>query len=248
MNRPRSLSTDFRRAVRRWAIGVTTAVLAWSHRRQRVPPGASPVKVNVGCGLSVAEGWINIDGSISAWVAALPKPFHRLAYRLSGAHDYFTLDEYCRVLRHHRFVHHELAYGLPLADGTVDFILMSHLLEHLDRRQAASLLGECLRVLKEGGVIRVAVPDLEKAWRMYGRGEKERMLHDFFFVEALAAYAHHRWAYDFDLLGASLRAAGFTGIERCACGQGATPDLTALDNRAEYTLYVEARRPASEIR
>jgi ubiquinone/menaquinone biosynthesis C-methylase UbiE len=37
----------------------------------------------------------------------------------------------------------------------------SHVLEHLDRRDAPGFLGECRRVLKPGGFLRVVVPDLE---------------------------------------------------------------------------------------
>ena len=51
--------------------------------------------------------------------------------------------------------------GLPFKDGSVDGCYASHLLEHLPRDGARRLLLECLRVLRSGGVLRLAVPDLE---------------------------------------------------------------------------------------
>lgn len=44
-------------------------VWARLHARQVVKTDAEIVKVNVGSGLAVAPGWINLDGSLNAVVA-----------------------------------------------------------------------------------------------------------------------------------------------------------------------------------
>ena len=55
-------------------------------------------------------------------------------------------------------------YPLPqYADGSVDEIRASHILEHATYAQAKDWLGEWVRVLKPGGSIRIAVPDAQKA-------------------------------------------------------------------------------------
>jgi SAM-dependent methyltransferase len=59
--------------------------------------------------------------------------------------------------------------GVPLADGAADFVYHSHVLEHLCREDARRFLQECHRILKPGGVLRIAVPDLEDAAREYLR-------------------------------------------------------------------------------
>ena len=59
--------------------------------------------------------------------------------------------------------------GLPFDDGAVDGCYASHLLEHLPIEGARRLLRECLRVLRSGGVVRLAVPDLEAIAREYLR-------------------------------------------------------------------------------
>ena len=59
--------------------------------------------------------------------------------------------------------------GLPFSDETFDVVYHSHLLEHLPREAALPFIKECYRVLRRGGIIRVAVPDLERIARLYLR-------------------------------------------------------------------------------
>lgn len=55
------------------------------------------------------------------------------------------------------------AYPLPYPDGSVDEIRASHILEHFTFADSQKALKEWCRVLKPGGRIRLAVPDLEAA-------------------------------------------------------------------------------------
>lgn len=59
--------------------------------------------------------------------------------------------------------------GLPFSDGSVGVCYSSHVLEHLTKDRARNFMAECMRVLKSGGVIRLAVPDLEGVVREYIR-------------------------------------------------------------------------------
>jgi predicted SAM-dependent methyltransferase len=229
----------------RGAVDRLTQLIGWLRLHRRISPGldGNCVKANLGCGLTVAPGWINIDGSLNALIANAPRWVHRAAYRWSGARSFYSEEYYCKTLRENRFVHHNLAYGIPLPNASVDFIYASHFLEHLDNRAGQHLLEEALRVLKPGGVLRVGVPDLEYAWVLYQRGEKERMLHDYFFVADATGFSQHRYLYDFAMLSSRLREAGFSTIHRTQFRQGLTPDLNVLDNREDYTLFVEALKP-----
>lgn len=58
---------------------------------------------------------------------------------------------------------HDVYNGLPFGDESCGAVYSSDLLEHLHRRFVPILLGECWRVLRPGGWIRIGVPDLE-AW------------------------------------------------------------------------------------
>lgn len=228
---------------------VDNTTLFWGKlkRRQRVSLPAfytrHPVKVNVGCGLAVAPGWINIDGSFNALLATWPHFLHPLIYRFSGARAYYKKSEYCQLLGNHFFIHHDLSYGLPLFDGVADFVYSSHFLEHLFRNEASNLLKEMHRILKPGGILRISVPDLEYAVGLYQSGDKEKMLSSYFFVEDdNSYYARHKFMYDFKMLEAALRNAGFQNIHRCRFREGRSPEMEILDNRPDESLFIEAHR------
>src|ERR1044071_7865588 len=146
---------------KRWLIDALTDLIGRLTRRRRVRPAPDSrdglVKVNLGCGLSVASGWTNVDASLNALFANLPRSLHPIAYRLAGAKSYYTREHYCGVLANHRFVHHDLAHSLPFEDGVVDFVFSSHFLEHLFRDDARRVLRETFRILKPGGIARVCV-------------------------------------------------------------------------------------------
>lgn len=64
-------------------------------------------------------------------------------------------------------IQHDLSRGVPLPDASCDVVYHAAVLEHLRCADAETFLGECFRVLKPGGVVRVGVPDLEKICRLY---------------------------------------------------------------------------------
>jgi len=52
-------------------------------------------------------------------------------------------------------------------DNSVDLIYNSHVLEHFGRNKIEDVLKEWYRVLKVGGILRIAVPDFEKLVEVY---------------------------------------------------------------------------------
>jgi SAM-dependent methyltransferase len=64
-------------------------------------------------------------------------------------------------------VAHDLRAPLPFEEAHFDAVYHSHVLEHLPKPLAPVFLRECHRVLRPGGVLRVAVPDLERIARLY---------------------------------------------------------------------------------
>lgn len=134
------------------------------------PSRPSSVRLSIGCGRSPMPDWINYDNSPSVWMARWPLLAPILARLLSGLGliDRHALGfvEFCRS---HRIRQADAACRIPHAAGSVDAIYASHMLEHLDRAGARAFLAECRRVLKPGGILRLAVQDLRNAAYQYLR-------------------------------------------------------------------------------
>jgi len=227
-------------------IDNSTRFLGWLFRRRRVRlvNTGKPVKANLGAGLAVAPGWINVDGSLNALFASCPRLIHAVLYRATGSKTYYTFLQYHSILKHNRFVFHDLSYSVPFGDNTIDCVFSSHFLEHLSQRDGCRLVGEIYRVLKPGGRVRLSVPDLGYALSLYDRGEKERMLQNYFFVDHRGSYhSQHKYMYDFGILKSLLAEKGFVQIEKCTFHLGKSPDIELLDNRLEDSLFVEAAKP-----
>lgn len=61
----------------------------------------------------------------------------------------------------------DLGKQLPYPPASFDVVYHSHVLEHFSKEDGRRLLQECWRVLRAGGIVRVAVPDLEQIARLY---------------------------------------------------------------------------------
>lgn len=216
-------------------------LITWLKRNRQIQPDQGVVKVNLGAGLMVAPGWYNIDGHLRAFFSTWPGFVIDMLYRvLQTSNRQFSREEYKRILRNNRFIHHDLNYGIPFRDGTVDFLYASHLLEHLHLDEAERLVRDGFRALKPGGVFRICVPDLAHAVSLYQKGEKRKSLLYFFNERKQDGYTYHRYLYDAELLSALLGECGFSRVRKCAYREGDTPDIGILDNRPEETLYMEA--------
>ena len=64
-------------------------------------------------------------------------------------------------------IRHDVTKGLPFERCKFSAVYHSHVLEHLEPNQGRSLIHECFRVLKPGGILRIVVPDLECIARLY---------------------------------------------------------------------------------
>lgn len=105
------------------------------------------------------------------------------------------------------------AYPLDVASGSCDEVRASHVLEHFPIREVPAVLAEWVRVLKPGGLLRIAVPDFEYICKGYLEGRKE----------PFGAYViggqtdendFHRMVFDENSLRTLMEQAGLTGIRR----------------------------------
>ena len=226
---------------------ITLNLSAYTHRKQKVRFRKSEkVKVNVGAGLSVAQGWINVDVSVVSMASNWPRPLQRALYKVVPDSSYIkralSLDQYLQTLDQHKFVHHNIHYGLPFNNNSIDNIYTSHFVEHLYRSHAQLFFEEAFRTLKKGGILRISVPDLAGAVSLYQEGKKDEALDFFYYDAGTSEFTRHKYMYDFELMKRYLLEAGFSEVVRCAFQEGQTPDIKVLDNHPGYSLFVEATK------
>ncbi len=57
--------------------------------------------------------------------------------------------------------------GIPLQSNQFDLVYHSHVLEHFSKKDGENFIKECYRILNVGGVIRIAMPNLEEIAKQY---------------------------------------------------------------------------------
>jgi predicted SAM-dependent methyltransferase len=201
------------------------------------------VKVNLGCGLKCLPGWINIDGSLTALFGSKKFIFfNKLLYKLAGSSKHYSFDVYNKIVRECNLKFYNLQNGVPLGDDSADVIYCSHFLEHLNKNDGRHFLKECFRSLKNGGLLRVVVPDLDFALVMYQRGEIEEMQDSFFYTSENWDFAAHKHNYNFVYLKGILESIGFVDINKMSYRNGDCPNIDYLDVYPEHSLYVECKK------
>lgn len=100
---------------------------------------------------------------------------------------------------------------------TADLIYASHILEYYDRAEVVAVLKEWRRVLKKGGVLRLAVPDFDKLIQVYKTtGDLSRILGPLFGkweIPGAGETIFHRTTYDHNSLKTVLEENGFGNIK-----------------------------------
>lgn len=99
-------------------------------------------------------------------------------------------------------------------DESVDEIYASHILEHFSHAKTQDVLNEWSRVLKPGGVIRVAVPDFGKLAHRYVEGKVDEHFEQYILGGHTDANDHHGAIFEEGGLRTLLRRAGFVNVTK----------------------------------
>jgi len=140
--------------------------------------------------------------------------------------------------------------GLPLDDESIDYVVSIHTLPELSYPDLEPALVELRRVLRQDGVLRLSLPDFERAVRAYIEGDVGYFLIPDDDVRSLGGkiivqltwYGYSRSMYTFDFIEELLYRAGFRRVERCSYGQTASEhgEIVELDDRESESIFVEA--------
>ncbi len=109
----------------------------------------------------------------------------------------------------------KVIYPLGYKDNSADIIYSSHVLEYFDREEVVNVLRDWYRVLKPGGIIRLAVPDFSQLARLYlEKGLKlDRILGPLYGKMGNPPF-YHKTTYDLEDLTQLLFDCGFNQVRR----------------------------------
>lgn len=105
------------------------------------------------------------------------------------------------------------AFPLDIADESAEEIRASHILEHFPHGRVPFVLGHWVRKLKPGGVLKIAVPDLEWIAKNYLAG-RDFNVQGYLMGGQVDSLDFHFSSFDEELLAELLREAGLVDIAR----------------------------------
>lgn len=152
----------------------------------------------------------------------------------------------------------DIKEGLPLDTDSVDYAVSVHALPELPYGELLPALEEIRRTLKEGGVLRLVLPDLRRAIDAY-LAEDEQYFHLVAkdsttpggrLITQMLWYGYSRSLFTADFSAELLQKAGFVDVVLCEAHQTASefPGIVELDNREAESLYVEGTHPGGGTR
>ena len=194
------------------------------------------LKLHLGAGGEVKAGWVNLDLDFK------PSPKRRRA----------------RSDPDTALVEYDLRRGLPLPEGSCDYIYSSHFFEHLEYRHGLRLMRDCYRALRPGSVFRVALPTFKGLFSRYLQADEGSGLSPALSKQILKLLpdlepgtetmvdwinygvyqrGEHRYIYDANKVVLLLKRSGFNSAAESRYEEGMDPDTEA---RRKYSFYVQA--------
>ena len=145
----------------------------------------------------------------------------------------------------------------PCDADVFDYVFCEHLIEHIHFTDGLKMLVECHRVLKPGGKLRVATPNLQFLVDLYSSDKSELQesfikhstdnnipwasrYEDTFVINDYVRAWGHQFIYDEKVLKNALSDAGFGDVSRRDLNESEDVNLRSLEN--------EERKPAGMIR
>jgi SAM-dependent methyltransferase len=208
------------------------------------------LKVQYGCGLSAPKEWVNYDSSPSLRLQRIPLLGQFIP---SGAFGRFPSNvKYGDIVR-----------GLPIDDSTVDYLYCSHVLEHLSLSEFRVALQNSYRILRNGGVFRLVLPDLERLCRDYlesasadsaikfmettSLGVESRSKGVMQILRSALGNSTHLWMWDFRSIQSELFNTGFREIRRAQFADSSVDAFRDIEEVSRWLnqLGIECIRPSN---
>ena len=160
----------------------------------------------------------------------------------------------------------------PFVDSSFDYVYSEHMIEHIQYPDGQRMLSECFRMLRPGGRIRIATPDLQFLIALYNPNKSDLQRSyirwateifvkhapfqaDTFVINNFFRDWGHQIIYDEKTLRFALERCGFVDITRCPLCESTDAELRGLENHGRMppefleleTIVMEGRKPSSGV-
>jgi predicted SAM-dependent methyltransferase len=147
-------------------------------------------------------------------------------------------------------VYLDVTRRFPINDNTFDYVMAEHMIEHVPYDDAVMMLQECHRVLKPGGRIRIATPDLEVLIGLHSPEKTESQEqyiewvvneckldaangNDVFVINNNFRAWGHCFLYDRETLKSTMTTAGFVNVTFYKPGISGDPNLEGVESHGK---------------
>jgi predicted SAM-dependent methyltransferase len=139
----------------------------------------------------------------------------------------------------------------PFEDFTFNYVFSEHMIEHIEYSKGINMLHECFRILKPGGKIRIATPDLYFLVDLY-KSEKTELQsryiswavhtflphvgihHDTFVINNFFRSWGHRFIYDFKTLNDAMSRTGYINIAHYRPSESDDQNLQGIEAHSKW--------------
>jgi predicted SAM-dependent methyltransferase len=203
------------------------------------------VKINLGSGPAGINSWTNYDYGLLPFLGK---------YRLTSVFIKLGILPKSYDWKWPKLELVDIRSRWPVSDSSVDFVFCSQVLEHFNPDEGEKIINQIYRVLKNGGKLRLSVPDLERISKFYLEERKPDEVNEILWGYKKQEYQGimgeikkvfirgHRWFYDRESIKKLLEKNGFSKVKFYKRTVGTVPDLKRMEieEHEKTSLYLEA--------
>lgn len=195
-------------------------------------------KLHIGCFDRVFDGWINTDVTGHIFIARVPgAPFILKMLGLISTERYNQHKQ--GIFKRVEYL--DVTMRFPFRPDSFSYVFSAHTLNNFYLEDAQKCVSEVYRVLKDGGIFRVSLPDLDELIASYDSTQPGIFLSRLFQASQRREKNRHHWMYNQSSLEQLLRKAGFSEIKRWEYKVGQCADVEIIDQRPGG-LFIEATK------